>query len=69
MPLELVKVFSRNAEKLRAFCERLSGMTGVAVVPAASADQLVAEARALKKAHGFTSHKLKGGVFPPDVCE
>ena len=30
-----------------------------------SADQLVAEARALKQAHGFTSHKLKGGVFPP----
>lgn len=28
-------------------------------------DQLVAEARALKAAHGFTSHKLKGGVFPP----
>jgi glucarate dehydratase len=28
-------------------------------------DQLVAEARALKSAHGFTSHKLKGGVFAP----
>jgi glucarate dehydratase len=28
-------------------------------------DQLVTEARALKSAHGFTSHKLKGGVFPP----
>jgi glucarate dehydratase len=31
-----------------------------------SADQLVAEARALKQAHGFTSHKLKGGVFKPE---
>ena len=31
-----------------------------------TADQLVAEARALKQAHGFTSHKLKGGVFPPE---
>jgi glucarate dehydratase len=29
-------------------------------------DQLVAEARALKERHGFTTHKLKGGVFPPD---
>ena len=29
-------------------------------------DQLVAEAGALKKAHGFTTHKLKGGVFDPD---
>lgn len=27
-------------------------------------DQLVAHARALKDEHGFTSHKLKGGVFP-----
>jgi glucarate dehydratase len=27
--------------------------------------QLVAEARALKERHGFRSHKLKGGVYPP----
>jgi glucarate dehydratase len=31
-----------------------------------TAEQLVAEARALKARHGFTSHKLKGGVFPPE---
>jgi glucarate dehydratase len=31
-----------------------------------TADQLVAEAAALKAKHGFTAHKLKGGVFPPD---
>ena len=29
-------------------------------------DQLVAHARELKQRYGFTSHKLKGGVFPPD---
>ena len=29
-------------------------------------DQVLAYARALKSAHGFTSHKMKGGVFPPD---
>lgn len=29
-------------------------------------EQLVAEARGLKRQHGFTSHKLKGGVFPPE---
>ena len=29
-------------------------------------DQLVAEALALKASYGFTSHKLKGGVFPPE---
>jgi len=28
-------------------------------------DQLVKEAKELKAKHGFTSHKLKGGVFPP----
>ncbi|MFC4011814.1 enolase C-terminal domain-like protein [Nonomuraea purpurea] len=29
-------------------------------------DQLVEHTRRLKEAHGFTVHKLKGGVFPPD---
>jgi glucarate dehydratase len=29
-------------------------------------EQLVAEARALRQRHGFTTHKLKGGVFPPE---
>ena len=29
-------------------------------------DQMVANARALKEHFGFTTHKLKGGVFPPD---
>lgn len=41
LPLERVKVFSRNAERLLAFCERLSTMTGVAVVPAESAEATV----------------------------
>ena len=41
LPLERVKVFSRNAERLQAFCRRLSDMTGVAVVPAASAEEAV----------------------------
>jgi glucarate dehydratase len=31
-----------------------------------TAGQLVAHAAAVKKAHGFTTHKLKGGVFPPE---
>src|SRR5512142_1018606 len=29
-------------------------------------EQLVGHARELKRRHGFTSHKLKGGVFPPE---
>ena len=28
-------------------------------------EQLVAHAAELKATHGFTSHKLKGGVYPP----
>jgi glucarate dehydratase len=31
-----------------------------------TAGQLVAQARALKERHGFRTHKLKGGVFPPE---
>jgi len=41
LPLERVKVFSRNAEKRDAFCRRLSEATGIAVVPAASAEETV----------------------------
>ena len=31
-----------------------------------TAEQLVSHARELKGLYGFTSHKLKGGVFPPE---
>jgi len=41
LPLERVKVFSRHAERLQAFCQRLSEMTGVPVVPAASPEETV----------------------------
>ena len=41
LPLERVKVFSRNPDKLKAFCLRLSEQTGVAVVPAVSAEDTV----------------------------
>jgi glucarate dehydratase len=30
-----------------------------------SAEEMVAHARALRERHGFTTHKLKGGVFTP----
>lgn len=41
LPLERVKVFSRDGEKLAAFCQRLSRLTGVAIVPAGSAEETV----------------------------
>jgi len=31
-----------------------------------TAEQMVAHARELKETHGFTTHKLKGGYFPPE---
>lgn len=41
LPLERVKVFSRRADRLQDFCRRLSETTGVAVVPAVSAEETV----------------------------
>ena len=41
MPLERVKVFSRKADKLQAFCLRMSETTGIAVEPAESAEETV----------------------------
>lgn len=41
LPLARVKVFSRKADKLQAFCARLSASTGVAVEPAESAEDAV----------------------------
>jgi glucarate dehydratase len=38
-----------------------TGLGEVRTIP-----QLVEHARALKTQHGFTTHKLKGGVFPPE---
>ena len=41
LPLERVKVFSRNREKLQVFCQRMGEVTGVPVVAAASAEETV----------------------------
>jgi alanine dehydrogenase len=41
LPLEKVKVFSRHAEILQTFCQRLSEATGVPVVAAASPEETV----------------------------
>src|SRR5690349_8484578 len=39
--LERVKVFSRNAEKLAAFCQKMGAKLGIEVIPAASAEDTV----------------------------
>ena len=41
LPIELVKVFGRKADKLQSFCARLSTLTGRIVIPAASAEDAV----------------------------
>ena len=43
---------------------RYAGPSGRGAVR--TADHLIAQARALKAEHGFTTHKMKGGVFHPD---
>ena len=43
---------------------RYAGPSGAGAVR--TADHLIAQARALKAEHGFTTHKMKGGVFHPD---
>ena len=40
-PLRRVKVFARNAERLSAFCARMSGQLGIDVVAAATAEETV----------------------------
>lgn len=39
--LEVVQVYSRRADRLQSFCDRMSASTGVPVVPAASPEALV----------------------------
>lgn len=41
LPLQHIKVYSRKADKLAAFCARMSEATGVTVVPVASAEAAV----------------------------
>ena len=43
LPIELVKVFGRKADKLASFCARLSELTGIRVVPASSPEEAVHE--------------------------
>ena len=40
-PLRRIKVFARNAERLAAFCTKMSERLGLDVVPAASAEETV----------------------------
>ena len=43
------------------YADSRTGQGEVRTIP-----QVVENARALKQKHGFTSHKMKGGVFPPE---
>lgn len=41
LPLECIKVYARNQDKLRDFCARMSELTGVNIVPTPSAEDTV----------------------------
>ena len=56
----------RDRVPFASYCFWRYGREGSGEGEVRTADQLVAYAREAKWKHGFTSHKLKAGVFPPD---
>ena len=56
----------RDRVPFASYCFWRYGREGSGEGEIRTADQLVAYAREAKGKHGFTSHKLKAGVFPPD---
>jgi glucarate dehydratase len=56
----------RDRVPFASYCFWRYGREGGGEAEVRTADQLVAYARDAKRKHGFTSHKLKAGVFPPD---
>jgi len=56
----------RDRVPFASYCFWRYGREGSGEGEVRTADQLVADAREAKRKYGFTSHKLKAGVFPPD---
>jgi glucarate dehydratase len=56
----------RDRVPFASYCFWRYGDPETGAVEVRTADQLVEYARELKSKYGFTSHKLKAGVFPPD---
>ena len=56
----------RDRVPFASYCFWRYGREGSGEGEIRTADQLVAYAQEAKGKHGFTSHKLKAGVFPPD---
>src|SRR6185312_11786380 len=56
----------RDRVPFASYCFWRYGRAGSGEGEVRTADQLVAYAREAKRKHGFTNHKLKAGVFPPD---
>jgi glucarate dehydratase len=56
----------RDRVPFASYCFWRYGREGGGAGEVRTAEQLVAYAEEAKRRHGFTSHKLKAGVFPPD---
>jgi glucarate dehydratase len=56
----------RDRVPFASYCFWRYGREGGGEGEVRTAEQLVAYAEEAKRRHGFTSHKLKAGVFPPD---
>ena len=64
-PIKHIKVFARNAEKLRAFCERMTQKTGRAVRPATSAEATVKDSDIVVTITGAVTPLFEGEWLTP----
>lgn len=67
LPLQCIKVFSRKQDKVRDFCARLSELTAVSVVPAASAEDAVRESNVLGTVTSATQPVFDAGWLAEGV--
>ena len=67
LPIKQVRVFGRDEERRRAFCEELARVTGVEIVPAASAEAAVRGADVVTTMTSSATPVLLGAWLQPGV--
>lgn len=64
-PIERVRAFSRNTERVRAFCEEMTARIGIPVEPAASGREAVADADVICTITNASTPVLEGAWLEP----